>query len=44
MGVFIISPTDKGGHLYMPPKKMADACGTRHEGPELFPSLVPAND
>jgi uncharacterized protein len=27
MGVFIISPTDKGGHLYMPPKKMADACG-----------------
>jgi hypothetical protein len=29
MGVFIISPTDKGGHLYMPPKKMADACGAR---------------
>lgn len=26
-GMFIISPTDKGGQLYMPPKKFADACG-----------------
>ena len=26
MGMFIISPTDKGGQLYMPPKKFADAC------------------
>ena len=24
--MFIISPTDKGGQLYMPPKKFADAC------------------
>lgn len=27
MGVFIISPTDKGGQLYMPPAKFAEACG-----------------
>jgi predicted aldo/keto reductase-like oxidoreductase len=26
MGVFIISPTDKGGALYRPPQKLADAC------------------
>eukprot|EP00329_Picozoa_sp_Boothbay-MS584-11_P001683 20523_4 len=26
MGVFIISPTDKGGQLYMPPAKFAKAC------------------
>ena len=26
MGVFIISPTDKGGQLYHPPKIFADAC------------------
>ena len=26
MGMFIISPTDKGAQLYMPPKKFADAC------------------
>ena len=26
MGVFIISPNDKGGKLYEPPKKMADLC------------------
>jgi predicted aldo/keto reductase-like oxidoreductase len=26
MGVFIISPTDKGGQLFKPPKKLADAC------------------
>jgi uncharacterized protein len=26
MGVFIISPTDKGGQLYNPPKKLVDLC------------------
>jgi uncharacterized protein len=26
VGVFIISPTDKGGHLYNPPAKLADLC------------------
>lgn len=26
MGVFIISPTDKGGHLYSPPQKLVDLC------------------
>ena len=26
MGVFIISPNDKGGNLYEPPKKMVDLC------------------
>lgn len=26
MGVFIISPTDKGGKLYSPPKKLVDLC------------------
>lgn len=26
MGVFIISPNDKGGKLYAPPKKLADLC------------------
>jgi predicted aldo/keto reductase-like oxidoreductase len=26
MGVFIISPNDKGGKLYEPPKKLADLC------------------
>lgn len=26
MGVFIISPTDKGGHLYNPPQKLIDLC------------------
>ena len=26
MGVFIISPNDKGGKLYSPPKKLADLC------------------
>ncbi len=27
MGVFIISPSDKGGMLYSPPAKMVDLCG-----------------
>jgi uncharacterized protein len=26
MGIFIISPNDKGGKLYAPPKKLADLC------------------
>ena len=26
MGVFIISPTDKGGHLYNPPAKLVELC------------------
>ena len=26
MGVFIISPSDKGGHLYAPPQKLIDLC------------------
>jgi len=26
MGVFIISPSDKGGHLYNPPQTLADLC------------------
>jgi hypothetical protein len=26
MGVFIISPTDKGGHLYNPPQKLVKLC------------------
>jgi len=26
MGVFIISPSDKGGHLYDPPQKLVDLC------------------
>ncbi len=26
MGVFIISPTDKGGALYEPPRALCDAC------------------
>lgn len=26
MGVFIISPTDKGGQLFNPPKRLADIC------------------
>jgi uncharacterized protein len=26
MGVFIISPSDKGGHLYRPPQKLVELC------------------
>ena len=26
MGIFIISPSDKGGMLYKPPRKLAEAC------------------
>ena len=30
MGVFIISPSDKGGKLYEPPKKLVDLCDGWH--------------
>ncbi|MBL6794293.1 MAG: aldo/keto reductase [Synechococcus sp. BS307-5m-G36] len=30
MGVFIISPTDKGGHLHSPSQKMLDLCAPLH--------------
>ena len=30
MGVFIISPSDKGGHLYKPPQKLVDLCSPLH--------------
>ncbi|WP_269526816.1 aldo/keto reductase [Coraliomargarita parva] len=30
MGVFIISPTDKGGQLFAPPQKLSDACAPLH--------------
>ena len=30
MGVFIISPSDKGGMLYAPPQKLRDLCAPRH--------------
>ena len=41
MGMFIISPTDKGGQLYMPPKKFGEAI--RHLRPLLvaFERAVP---
>ena len=37
MGVFIISPADKGGKLYDPPKKLVDLCAPLH--PLVFNSL-----
>jgi len=37
MGVFIISPSDKGGHLYAPPAKLADLCAPLH--PMVFNDL-----
>lgn len=37
MGVFIISPTDKGGHLYNPPQKLVDLC--RPLSPIVFNDL-----
>ncbi len=30
MGVFIISPNDKGGRLYAPPPKLVELCGDLH--------------
>lgn len=37
MGVFIISPSDKGGHLYRPPEKLVGLCQPLH--PMLFNDL-----
>ncbi|MEB3225042.1 MAG: aldo/keto reductase [Synechococcus sp.] len=37
MGVFIISPADKGGHLYNPPQKLVDLCAPLH--PMIFNDL-----
>ena len=37
MGVFIISPSDKGGHLYNPPQKLVDLCKPLH--PMVFNDL-----
>jgi len=37
MGVFIISPSDKGGHLYNPPQKLVDLCAPL--SPILFNNL-----
>ena len=37
LGVFIISPTDKGGHLHTPSKKMLELCSPLH--PIIFNDL-----
>jgi predicted aldo/keto reductase-like oxidoreductase len=37
MGVFIISPSDKGGHLYRPPDKLRQLCDPLH--PMVFNDL-----
>jgi uncharacterized protein len=37
MGIFIISPADKGGKLYDPPKKLVELCAPLH--PLVFNSL-----
>lgn len=37
MGVFIISPSDKGGHLYRPPQRLIDLC--RPLSPMVFNDL-----
>ncbi|MEN9216154.1 MAG: aldo/keto reductase [Gloeomargarita sp. HHBFW_bins_162] len=37
MGVFIISPSDKGGHLYNPPEKLTRLCQPLH--PMVFNDL-----
>ncbi len=37
MGVFIISPSDKGGHLHSPPKKLQQLCAPLH--PMVFNNL-----
>ncbi len=42
MGVFIISPTDKGGHLHTPSKKLLDLCNPLH--PIEFNDLFCLND
>jgi predicted aldo/keto reductase-like oxidoreductase len=37
MGVFIISPTDKGGHLHSPPERLLELCAPLH--PIVFNDL-----
>lgn len=37
MGVFIISPTDKGGHLHSPPERLLELCAPLH--PIIFNDL-----
>lgn len=41
MGVFIISPSDKGGHLYNPPPKLIDLCAPL--SPMVFNNLFCLN-
>lgn len=42
MGVFIISPNDKGGQLYKPPQKLIDLCAPLH--PMAFNDLFCLSD
>ena len=42
LGVFIISPTDKGGHLHTPSKKLIDLCAPLH--PIVFNDLFCLSD
>ncbi len=42
LGVFIISPTDKGGHLHTPSKKLIDLCSPMH--PIVFNDLFCLSD
>ena len=42
LGVFIISPTDKGGHLHTPSKKMLELCSPLH--PIVFNDLFCLNN
>jgi hypothetical protein len=42
MGVFIISPTDKGGHLHSPSQKLLDLCAPLH--PIVFNDLFCLQD
>ena len=42
MGVFIISPTDKGGHLHTPPPSLVELCAPLH--PIVFNDLFCLSD
>ncbi len=42
LGVFIISPTDKGGHLHTPPSRLLDLCQPLH--PIVFNDLFCLSD
>ena len=42
IGVFIISPTDKGGHLHTPSQRLRDLCSPLH--PIVFNDLFCLND